>query len=94
MHAVLAPCSPVAQVLRRCSQAYRDNYRLAWEDAEQAALLWQASGLSALCEDLTRDGRRSVGLNPNLRLYKCAPPVPTSSVLIKLVIPGLVCVCL
>ena len=55
-------------------QAYRDNYRLAFEDAEQAALLWRRSGLEEACRALPLGGRRAVGLNPNLRLYKCAPP--------------------
>ncbi|KAK9841028.1 hypothetical protein WJX81_006427 [Elliptochloris bilobata] len=51
-------------------EAFRDNYRLAFEDAEQAALLWQRSGLEAACRDLPLAGRRAIGLNPNLRLYK------------------------
>lgn len=55
-------------------QAYRDNYRLAFEDAEQAALLWRRSGLEEACAALPLGGRRAVGLNPNLRLYKCAFP--------------------
>jgi len=54
-------------------QAYRDNYRLAFDDAEQAAQLWSVSGLAPLCAGLEADGRRAVGLNPNLRLYKWAP---------------------
>ena len=53
-------------------QAYRDNYRLAFEDAEQAALLWRRSGLEEACRALPMGGRRAVGLNANLRLYKCA----------------------
>jgi len=55
-------------------QAYRDNYRLAFDDAEQAAQLWSTSGLEPLCAGLEADGRRAVGLNANLRLYKWGSP--------------------
>ncbi len=35
--------------------------------------LWQATGLHALFENLALGSARAVGLNPNLRFYKCEP---------------------
>jgi len=52
--------------------AYRDNYRLQIHDSEVAAALW-ASGLGDLIAAVLPaqgDGRRAVGFNDNLRLYR------------------------
>ena len=52
--------------------AYRDNYRLQIHDSESAAALW-ASGLGAAIAAVLPaqgDGRRAVGFNDNLRLYR------------------------
>lgn len=51
-------------------QAFRDNHRIAVEDAQFAAQLWQKCGLSDVAEELSFEGCAAVGLNPNLRVYR------------------------
>jgi hypothetical protein len=53
-------------------QAFRDNERLAIDSQEYADHLWSHTSLSEVCAHLEVDGKQPVGLNPNLRLYKCA----------------------
>lgn len=62
-------------------QAYRDNQRIAFQDAEFAKHLWQMSSLSDIFKQIDlEDGQHAVGLNPNIRLYKyiaaCSRLVP------------------
>ncbi len=41
------------------------------QDPELAGRLWEATGLKQICVRLGRGGQRAVGLNPNIRLYRC-----------------------
>eukprot|EP00897_Mesotaenium_endlicherianum_P003144 jgi/Mesen1/2858/ME000174S02115 len=50
-------------------EAYRDNHRIAVFDQTLADALWTA-GLQAFFADLAINGRRAVGLNPNVRFYR------------------------
>lgn len=51
-------------------QAFRDNHRIAVEDAQFASQLWQKCGLTDVAEGLSFEGCAAVGLNPNLRIYR------------------------
>ena len=50
-------------------QAFRDNGRIAFQDASLADNLWR-SGIGTLFDGLAVDGRTALGLNPNFRLYR------------------------
>lgn len=54
-------------------EATRTNYRFAIDDPTLVHRLWHETGLKELCEsegELHVVGKRMVGLNSNLRLYK------------------------
>lgn len=53
-------------------QALRSNDRIACEDAAFAELLWRASGLQRIFEQLPLEGLTAVGLNENIRVYRRA----------------------
>jgi hypothetical protein len=58
------PCMPLLQ-------AFRDNDRLAVNDAQLAQHLWTATGLAAAFDDMRLGGGAApTGLNPNIRIYK------------------------
>ena len=41
------------------------------QDAKLADSLWHATGLDRVCVPLRMGARRPIGLNPNIRLYRC-----------------------
>ena len=51
-------------------QAYRDNERIAVDNTEFAAQLWEATGLQQIFNESIQGGHKALGLNPNLRLYR------------------------
>lgn len=63
--------SPNVHAHQRLSQAFRDNERVSVHDAAFAQHLWEASGLQHACQGLRVHGQQPVGLNPNIRVYKC-----------------------
>lgn len=51
-------------------QAFRDNDRITKQLPDFAALLWERTGLRAVCEGLRYQGCSPVGLHSNLRFYR------------------------
>ena len=52
----------------------RDNFRAQINDQDIASALWE-SGMGSVIQQVAPplpDGRTAVGLNDNIRLYKCA----------------------
>lgn len=54
-----------------CMQALRSNGRIAIQSPEFASQLWAATGLDQLMQELPC-GTNAQGLNPNIRIYRCA----------------------
>lgn len=72
-------------------EAFRDNDRISLQDAQLARQLWQASGLQAVFQGITVEGMQAVGLNPNIRLYRCVPTLPHKTLKCAVCIAGLRC---
>lgn len=52
-------------------QAVRDNDRICIENPSLAKHLWKATGLDDVFASIKVDGMTAVGLNPNIRFYRC-----------------------
>lgn len=53
-------------------EAFRDNDRIGFQDAALAQQLWTGTGLEDVLDGVRLGGRRAVGLNPNIRVYRYA----------------------
>ena len=54
-------------------QAFRDNDRITQQLPDFAALLWERTGLRAVCEGLRYQGAGPCGLHANIRFYRYKP---------------------
>lgn len=71
----MSPLSALKRLKNPKQQAFRDNERVSVMDAAFAQHFWEASGLQQVCQHLRIDGARPVGLNPNIRIYRCVQRV-------------------
>ncbi len=54
-------------------EAFRDNDRISFQDEQLAQQLWQQTGLRQIFDEMGQvEGMPAVGLNPNIRIYRCA----------------------
>ena len=69
-----APNSPIKlnpPTAPKRGEAERTNERISLTDPDLAARLWNDTGLRDACQTIQgRNGRRAVGLNPNMRIYR------------------------
>lgn len=69
-----APNSPIKlnpPTAPQRGEAERTNERIRLEEPDLAARLWNDTGLRDACQAIEgRNGRRAVGLNPNMRIYR------------------------
>jgi hypothetical protein len=49
----------------------RDNHRISMQDPALAEQLWSATGLKHTMAGVTVDGMVPIGLNANIRCYRC-----------------------
>ncbi|BGP53035.1 hypothetical protein JCM8202_004119 [Rhodotorula sphaerocarpa] len=73
-----APHSPVKldpPTAPKRGEAARTNERVAFSDPDLADRLWNDTGLREACQQYVQGhrGRKPVGLNPNLRIYRYSP---------------------
>ncbi|GAA5870108.1 hypothetical protein JCM3774_002594 [Rhodotorula dairenensis] len=72
-----APESPVKlspPTAPKRGEAARTNERVSLHAPDLAARLWNETGLNEACQAIEgRNGRRPVGLNPNMRIYRYPP---------------------
>lgn len=61
--------APHTHLLPACR---RDNHRISVHDAVLAQRLWADTGLKQVLAGVELDGLQPVGLNPQLRFYRCA----------------------
>lgn len=54
-------------------EAYRDNDRISVNDPSLATTIWE-SGLNKLFDNIKIRSKSAIGLNPNIRLYRCDHP--------------------
>lgn len=52
-------------------EAFRDNDRISVNDQALADQLWVSTGLAQALRECNLDGAQPVGLNSNLRFYRC-----------------------
>ena len=69
-----APNSPIKlnpPTAPKRGEAERTNERISLTDPDLAVRLWNDTGLRDACQAIEgRHGRRAVGLNPNMRIYR------------------------
>ncbi|GAA5980170.1 hypothetical protein JCM10908_001560 [Rhodotorula pacifica] len=72
-----APNSPIKlnpPTAPKRGEAERTNERTSLHDQGLAGRLWNDTGLREACQEMEgRSGRRAVGLNPNMRIYRYPP---------------------